>query len=299
MVCRKLLIAFVASLSFAIHSAYADSDSIKYDVESWLDVPIKGYAEQTDMSPPDYCHFLVESNPATKFRCVVVQFQNKKYIILNKAESDPSMELERAVSGDACDPTALEYSNNFWKLYFSYLNYSENKETHVANTKEDRDAARRSLDTLADQPLSRFKEFLAPLTCRNARVASALLLQFGTVCRAQPEISEKLMLDPDWSIRNSATQCVSKWITSKDLDTQKRLIDNAFKQMQFIHHTDRNKSIGLIMTATTRNKEIAQYVSKNYLSQLDQLGKIAKIPNIKDSVKAIQLAAHEADPETH
>lgn len=294
---KKLLMACAVLFSFAGHVASAESNLIKYDVESWLDQTLIGYAEQTDMAPPDYCHFLVESNPATKFRCVVVQFQSKKYIILNKAESDPAMDLERAANSDACDSTALKFSNNFWKLYFSYLNFSENKETYVANTKEDRDAARRDLDTLADQPLSPFKEFLSPSTCRNARVASALLLfQFGTVCRTQPEISEKLMLDSDWSIRNAATQCVSKWVTSKDVETQKRLVDKAFKQMQFIHHTDRNKSIGLIKLAATRNQEIAEYVAKNYLSQLDRLGKNAKIPNIKDSVNAIQLAVQAANP---
>lgn len=290
---KKLLIGFITLCSFSLHSAAADSELIKTDVETWLDNPLKGFVEQTEMSPPEYCHFLMQSNPTEKFRCKIVQFQSKKYIILDKAESNPAMDLEKATSSDACDPEALEYSNNFWRLYFSYLNFSENKETFVSNTKEEREAARHSLDLLAEQPLTKFKQFLSVSTCRNARVASGLLLQFGNVCRTQAELSESLMLDSDWSIRNSATQCVGKWITSRDLETQKRLVDKAVKQMQLIHHTDRNKAIGLIMVAAARNKDIARYISKNYLNEIKHLGKIARIPNITGPVKSVLMAVQE------
>ena len=289
MLVKKILIIFTVLWSLSLHSAFADTGK-KTDVESWLNSPPKGFVDQTEMSPPDYCHFLVQLNPTEKFKCIIVQFQSKKYIILNKPESDPAMDLEKATSSDACDPEALEYSNNFWKLYFSYLNFPEDKETFVSKSKEEREAARHSLDLLAEQSSTKFQQFLNTTTCRNARVASGLLLQFGNVCRTQPELSESLMLDSDWSIRNSATQCEAKWIVSRDIETQKRIVDKAVKQMQLIHHTDRNKAIGLIMVAATRNKDIARYISNNYVTEITQLGKTAKITNITDPVKSILMA---------
>lgn len=54
-------------------------------------------------------------------------------------------------------------------------------------------------------------------------------------------------------------------VTDKLHKTQKHLVDNAMKQMQLIHRTDRNKAIGLVKVAATRNKEIAIYISKKVM----------------------------------
>lgn len=277
---------FITLIGLASGRVVAQANAPKYEVESWLDKPVVGYVEQTDMEPQKFCHGLVESNPTEKFRCLVVQYRDQKYVILNKAEPDARMERDRDESNIGCDEDASAYSNDFWKLYKPFMDFS--------TSKAERDSAAAELQAFAAQPVSRYERFLAPSACRNARVAASQLLPFSSICRTHPQIAEDHMLDPDWAVRNTATQCIVRWILDRDVASQKRVVDLAFKQLQLIHHTDRNKAIALIAAIASRNAEIAAYVAKNHLAEVEKVARIAKIPNIAEPANRILRAARAA-----